>query len=412
MSSEGNIQHAMKPKNGKLIFRAHEFDPKTDMIFNFLTKDTVNKQKSSQQYTIFVSNSYIGKNSEVSDKNVYFAVGNIQLTRQPIYPYNDKTAQYYPKGKKDARRAFITISINEKDKNCLGLKELFEGLDNHFQSEEFKLKFFEAFGYNEKTKDNYVFEYYPIYKPPEENEDDENKKAYSEFGSVKIKFDVQTKDYSDPANPKDLEDPIFKTTIFKIDESTKRPKKCSISSLEDIENIIRRNAIVNFVIRFQKCYCSKPQKAAGNKKKFTYGFSPIFEQITIHHSGDASSSGNREYIDIGDGELDEGEIDSNKEKESMSIKPEIPKKSVNKKQTKNIKDEPEGEIDEEEHNSEDEVPISVGDSDEGGDEEDGENEEGEDNEEDGEDIADEETDEAEEEPPKKPVKKTITPKKK
>jgi len=403
MASEDNIPHAMKPKNGKLIFRAHEFDPKTDMVINYLTKETLNKQKSYQQYTIFVNNSYMN-NSEVNDKNVFFAVNNIHLIRPPSYPYNDKTAQYYPGGEEDPKRAFFVISIDEKDKNCLGLKTLFENIDNYFQSEEFKLKYFEAFGYNEKTKDKFNIEYYPIYKQPVEGEEDEeNKKAYSEYGSVKIKFDVQTKDYSDPTNPKDLKHPKIKTIIFKIDEQTKKPKKCNITTFKDIESIIRKNAIINFVIRFQKCYCSKPVIKNGIKK-FTYGFSPIFEQITIHHSGDASSSSNHEYMDIGDGELDEGEYDVNKDKDAIIIKQEIPKKlSTNKKQIKNIKDEPDGEIDENEHISDDEdVQAPPSDESEEGDDE--EQEEG------GDDVGNEDQEEEQEEEQEEPEppKKTTT----
>jgi len=346
MASTVKIPHALPPQNGKIVFKAHEFNPKTDMVINYLTQESIKKLTNSQ-FTIFVNNNYA--NEHKFNKNVYFAINKFQIINTPSYPYNEKTSQFYPKGEDDPKRAFFKMYINEEDKNCLKMKQLFVNLDKYFQSEEFKLKFFEGFGYNEKTKEKYDLEYYQIYHPPNDDEPTEdNKNQFSKYGSIKIKFDVQTKDYSDSKNPKELEQPKIKTIIYKIDEATNERTQCNITTFKDIENLIHKNAVINCIIRLQKCYCSKPQNKNG-KKKITYGFSPIFDQIIIYNSGDTYLSGNREFFD-----MDEGEDESNVNVSGV-IKPEYPKK---KNQPTNVTDEPEDDdnVNEEEteENNEDE----------------------------------------------------------
>ena len=163
MASNKNVKfpHAMSPKGNKIIFRATEFDPKTDITITPLTEKIVQEYKGFQ-YTIFMNNSYV-KGSEFS-KNVYIAVNNIPLIRNPMFGYSEKTTFY--SGPEDPKRLAYTICIKEDDSNCLSLKRTFELLDDYFQSEEFIKTCFKPFGYNDKTKDSFDFEYNPIYKLP------------------------------------------------------------------------------------------------------------------------------------------------------------------------------------------------------------------------------------------------------
>jgi len=422
MASNKNVKipHAMNPKGNKIIFRATEFDPKTDITISPLSEKAVQEYKGFQ-YTIFINNSYI-KGSEFS-KNVYIAVDKIPLIRNPMFGYSEKTTFYT--SSEDPKRLAYTICIKEDDPNCVSLKHIFESLDEFLQSEEFKKICFKPFGYNEKTKELFSFEYNPIYKLPLTEEElaqqGENKKPYSEYGSVKIKFDVTTIDFK---TKEVFEHPKINTMIFKIDETTKKPKKCIVNTVSDVENLVHKNGIINFIIRLQKCYCSKPAKK-GRVTKITYGFTPVFEQITIHEPGDAFSSGGHNYIDMGDGELEEGEIViESKINETNTINPTIPGKSVSKsaakpkvnaKASKKINDEPtdSGEFDENEHISDDDdVQPTTGDSAE---EEEEEIEEGGDEEieEGGDEETEEGGDEEEEEVPEpEPPKKTTVVKKK
>jgi len=332
-----------------------------------------------------------------------------------MFGYSEKTTFY--SGPEDPKRLAYTICIKEDDLNCLSLKRIFELLDEYFQSEEFIKICFKPFGYNEKTKDLFDFEYNPIYKLPlsedEIAQQGENKKPFSEYGSVKIKFDVTTMDFK---TKEIFEHPKINTMIFKIDETTKKPKKCTINSVSDVENLVHKNGIINFIIRLQKCYCSKPAKK-GKKTKITYGFTPVFEQITIHDSGDEFSTGGHNYIDMGDGELEEGEIVvESKTNDTNTINPTIPtsekstlkssdKPKANAKASKKITDEPDGEIDDNEHISDDDdiqAPPSD-ESEDGGDEE----QEIEDDE-----IEDEEQEDEEEPPKPSTTKKIISSKKK
>lgn len=410
MSSNKNVKfpHAMNPKGDKIVFRATEFDPKTDITIVPLSEKAVNEYKGFQ-YTIFINNKYV-KGSEYS-KNIYIAVDKIPLIRNPMFGFSDKTTFY--SGPEDPKRLAYTISIKDDDSNCQSLKRVFESLDEYFESDDFKKTCFKPFGYNEKTKDLFDFEYNPIYKLPLTEEElaqqGENKKPFSEYGSVKIKFDVTSNDFK---TQKPLAKPIINTMIYKINETSKRPKLCKVSTVSEIESLVHKNGIINFVIRLQKCYCSKPSKK-GKKTKITYGFSPVFEQIIIYEPGDAVSTGGHSYIDTGDGELDEGEIVIEpKINEITTINPTIPTKSVSKSSTKpaskpankaskNVVDEPdEGELEEDtEQSSDDDHPITDGTEDE--------EEINEDDDE--ENIAEEEEKEDEEppEPPKHPVKKVI-----
>jgi len=420
MASNKNVKfpHAMSPKGNKIIFRATEFDPTTDISIVPLSEKAVQEYKGFQ-YTIFMNNSYV-KGSEFS-KNVYIAVDKIPLIRNPMFGFSEKTTFY--SGPEDPKRLAYTISIKEDDPNCVSLKRIFELLDDYFQSDDFKNTCFKPFGYNEETKDSFDFDYNPIYRPPltekEIARQGENKKPFSEYGSVKIKFDVTTMDFK---TKETFEHPKINTMIFKIDEATKKPKKCVVNSVSDVENLVHKNGVINFIIRLQKCYCSKPAKK--KKTKITYGFSPVFEQITIHNPGDAFSTGGHNYIDMGDGELEEGEIVvESKTNETNTINPTIPGKSgsksagksaakpkPNSKASKKITDEPDGEVDEDEHISDDDdVQAPPTDESEEGDEDEkpeDEDDEGGEDEGDGDDEVQEEQQEEEPEPPKKnPVEK-------
>ena len=250
MATNKNVKfpHAMSPKGNKIIFRATEFDPTTDISIVPLSEKAVQEYKGFQ-YTIFMNNSYV-KNSEFS-KNVYIAVDNIPLIRNPMFGFSEKTTFY--SGPEDPKRLAYTISIKEDDPNCVSLKRTFELLDEYFQSEEFIKTCFKPFGYNDKTKDLFDFEYNPIYKLPLTEDElarqGENKKPFSEYGSVKIKFDVTTTDFK---TKETFAHPKINTMIYKISEKTKKPVKCVIQSVSDVENLVHKNGVINFIIRLQK----------------------------------------------------------------------------------------------------------------------------------------------------------------
>ena len=386
-------------KNTKIVvLNAANFDAAKHTQIVKINKDMYKNQLTGK-FKQFVSmlNNTIASSENGASKVVYIRFAPIKLKRAPIFKWNEKSkeAGYYT-GPDDPKRANLLIVIDPEDPGCKQLEKVYTDLDERYSSENFgKLLFEEDSGFK---FENATFQVYPLLTTAEMNQDkpSADKNPFKDFASVKIKLDMDA-------------DGNIKTKFGKIEEDGKTITPFKVNNIDELSKYINRGAIIKPVIRLKKAYCSKGENA-GKKKLYKCGIVPVFDQIDIISSGSSSTGLSEEYINDDDNIVINPTIPT--AGKSTSKPAAKPKPSA--KASRKVTDEPEGEIDEEEHNSEDEVPISVGDSDEGGDEEDGEeNEEGEENEDDGEDIAEEEPDETEEEPPKKPpVKKTITPKKK
>lgn len=198
-------------------------------------------------------------------KNFVTPFGNIKLTGFPV-PKIDK----YHKTSDDLN--YIEIYYDETQENCKKLFKVFEAMDAHLSSDEFKQQMFG------KKWDRYKF--LPLVKIPDDDDDDENvegKKKYKKQKKIKIKFEYLY-DNENKCFTSELQTPFFENT-----------KVVEVTHNEEIGKRIGYNSIVKGSFRFKKMGLLSPDA----DKNIRYYLSTVFVQLS--YMPNESQNGHEDY---------------------------------------------------------------------------------------------------------------------
>jgi len=253
--------------DNKIVYDIDKFNVKKHLTYDILTTEIINKQKEYQL------NRSVIKLKEAIDEG--FSPYTINVLCKPfkvsketfIFKYTDKSGMFYSEGEFDYRRMHIQFYTTKENE----ISKLYQDLDKHFQTDEFQLKYFKVLGYTNTTRDNFSIEYYPLFKPKDEDYDMD----MSEYDNdkYKLKFGVNR------------DKRIITTKIIVKDIKSNRMKEYENLKFEDfkkIENLMsQKNITIQPLINIYNIYSSKPKMTIGYKR-IHYGVLTKMKELTFY----------------------------------------------------------------------------------------------------------------------------------
>jgi len=148
-----------------------------------------------------------------------------------------RAGEYY---KNDSDRAFVKVPLNLNQPESKALADVFKSIDAHFSSEEFASKLLGS-----KWK---KYEYQPIFRIPEIDEEEQakkfkGKKQYPVFPYCKLKLDT------------DFKTGAIKTKVYKselVDEQRKRTEVQNLNSVDEFAGVVKFLSNFRPIVRMTK----------------------------------------------------------------------------------------------------------------------------------------------------------------
>jgi hypothetical protein len=291
---------------------------------------------------------YLDPNLKAETK-ILVQSGKFKLTGHGI-PRLSKPDDKYKYYETDDKREFIKLPLDPEFPACNELRELFEKVDEHFASEEFRKKLF-------GTKKYKKYQYQKCIRTPQSADDEDseeesgsedegktknsknkkdakgNKKAdgkkYPVLDFIKMKFNIIPTDSGR----------INRTKITKLDGKKKIP--VSAKTITEIANEIRFLSELRVVFYFNKVWANKTQTGG----MYMYGVG--IKVMAIEYTPSVSRGINPDHIEFSsdDEDNEEDETNNSSEKKSKSKPKSKPKfdsdsdgdKSEEEKEVKAVK---------------------------------------------------------------------------
>ena len=229
---------------------------------------TVQQQTVTTKYQDFNENDITVTKFEENDRskgqNIAFVryknEGSLmlQLPKIKLESYGiPQKGEYY---KDDLSRSFIKLPLNKGNKEVNEFIEKIVSLDTKMNSAEMKKNLFGA----KASKYKYV----PIYREPQDEEDDEKKKSkYPRHPYMKVKLDTTWPEG-------EIKTQIYLSTLK--DGKREREKK-EVKTITDVSEFVKFLSTIRLIIRPVKAWCEKKAKMGSDTMQ--YGI--IFKAIKI-----------------------------------------------------------------------------------------------------------------------------------
>lgn len=254
-----------------------EFDPSIISVTP-LTKQIMDKS-TGLTYTLFVSN----KNDQTP---IRLRVNDVRCIGSPLLPYNPT---YHANGEQDLKRAQLTIYPTDGNKGNNELRDCFKNIQKYITTPEFQK---EVFPYIMSDPSNVMELKAPLVKPGDKKKDS----MYGQMDRMRIKFGLS---YSADKNVPQ----VITTVVFVLNHETSKLNRVDVKTISDLENVLHKNAVVDFVFQISKIYCMKQATPATDKvinpktnqletidvTKHSYGIGFKIIQLLIKDQGTGSS---------------------------------------------------------------------------------------------------------------------------
>lgn len=250
--------------NDMIVYNINKFKVNKHLSYDVLTKELIQKQKRFCQYRSVIKL----KEDFDEDYNPF----TINILCKPfkiskdmrIFEFNEKN-KYFFMNKYDPKRFVIQFLTNKQNY----ISKLYRQLDDYFKTDDFLFNYLKELGYNEKTKNNFIVDYYPLYT----KHDDDNDRDKYKNDKYKLKFGFNR------------DDKIITTKIIIKDNKTNRMKEYKNLKFEDFDKIEELFALKNITIQplinLYNIYCNKPS-IYGKKQHISYGILSKMKELTVY----------------------------------------------------------------------------------------------------------------------------------
>ncbi len=249
-----------------------------------------------------------------SETKLFVQSGKFKLTGGGI-PRLSKPEDKQKFYESDDKREFIKIPLDPEYPACVEMRKLFEEVDEHFGSEEFRKKFFGSKRYSKYQYQKCIRTPAPRDDDSDSEEDDKknkkskkdtnknsDKKQYPVFDTIKMKFNVVPE-----GNGR-----TNRTKLIKITDGKK--KTITANTITEIANEIKFLSDLRIVYYFNKIWANKATVTGTNVKLYGVGI----KVMAIEYTPSVSRGINPD--DIAFMSEEEDDVSSKKSKDKKSPK--------------------------------------------------------------------------------------------